>query len=68
MAQIGMLYNSSGEENDEDVRAISYLIEEVKSFLKSLPLFSNIMQWSKRLRGILAEYSLINIAIYLVYG
>ena len=68
MAQIGALHDSSGEDNGEDVIAISYLTEEVKSFLKSLPSFSSVMHWSKRLRGVLAEFSLINIVIYLVYG
>ena len=68
MAQIGAVCDSSGEENGEDVIAISYLTEEVKSFLKSLQLFSNVMQWSKKLSGVLAEFTLINIVIYLVYG
>ena len=68
MAQIGAVCDSSGEENGEDVIAISYLTEEVKSFLKSLPSFSNVTQWSKKLSGILAEFTLINIVIYLVYG
>ena len=68
MAQIGAVHDSSGEENGEDVIAISYLTEEVKSFLKSLPSFSNVTQWSKKLSGVLAEFTLINIVIYLVYG
>ena len=63
MAQIGALRDSSGEENSEDVTAISYLTKEVKSFLKSLPSFSSVTHWSKRLRGILAEFSLINIVM-----
>ena len=68
MAQIGAVRDSSGKENGEDVIAISYLTEEVKSFLKSLPSFSNVTQWSKKLSGILAEFTLISIIIYLVYG
>jgi len=65
MAQIGVLRDSSGKENGEDVIATSYLTEEVKSFLKSLTSFSSIVNWSKRLRGVLAKFSLINIVIYL---
>ena len=64
MAQIGAVRDSSGE----DVIAILYLTEEVKSFLKSLPSFSKVTQWSKKLSGVLAEFTLINIVIYLVYG
>jgi len=33
-----------------------------------LPMFSSVTQWSKKLSGILAEFTLINIVIYLVYG
>jgi len=68
MAQIGAVHDSSGEENGEDMIAISYLTEEVKSFLKSLPTFSSVTQWSKKLSGVLAEFTLINIVIYLMYG
>ena len=68
MAQIGALRDSSGEDSGEDMTAISYLTEEVKSFLKSLPSISSVTHWSKRLKGVLAELSLINTIIYLVYG
>jgi len=68
MAQIGAVCIPSEEDNAEDVIAILYLTEEVRSFLKCLPSYSSVADWGMKLNGILAEFTLINIAIYFVYG
>ena len=44
------------------------MTEEVRSFLKSLPSFSGVAEWGKNLSGVLVEFPLINIVIYLSYG
>ena len=68
MAQIGVVRIPSEEDNAEDVIAISYLAEEVRLLLKSLPSFSSVADWGKKFSGVLAEFTLINIVIHLVYG
>jgi len=47
---------------------ISYITEEIKQVLHKLPAFSDVAQWSKRIGGILNDFTLINVIVFLVYG
>jgi len=48
--------------------SISYITEEVKQVLHRLPAFTDVVQWGKQIGGVLNEFTLINITVYLVYG
>ena len=66
MAPIGAIQKQhSGE---EEAFSISYLTPEVKEVLRSLPSFSNVTNWSKKLDGVLVDYTFMNLLMYLVYG
>ena len=66
MAQIGAIQKQhSGE---EEAFSISYLTPEVKEVLRSLPSFSNVTDWNKKLDGVLVDYIFMNLLVYLVYG
>ena len=47
---------------------ISYLTKEVKEIFNSLPPFASITQWTKTLKGVLMDFTFMNLLIYLVYG
>ena len=66
MAQIGAIRKQCSDE--EDSFSISYLTPEVKEVLRSLPSFSSVTEWSKKLAGVLTDYTFMNLLVYLVYG
>jgi len=47
MAHIGAIWKQCFDE--EDSFSISYLTPEIKEVLRSLPLFSSVTEWSKKL-------------------
>jgi len=66
MARIGAL--QGGDCESDDITTISYLTEETKRVLRSLPYFATVTHWKKKLSGVLTEFTLMNLVIYLVYG
>ena len=66
MACIGAL--QCGNPESDDITTISYLTEETKCVLRSLPSFVSVTWWEKKLSGILMEFTLMNLVVYLVYG
>ena len=66
MARIGAL--QCGNPESDDITTISYLTEETKCVLRSLPSFASVTWWEKKLSGILMEFTLMNLVVYLVYG
>ena len=62
MAQIGEVSNTSND-NTTPV-TISYLTEEVKRILGWLPPFLRVTQWTKTLKGVLADFTFMNLLIY----
>ena len=66
MARIGAL--QCGNPESDDITTISYLTEETKSVLRSLPSFTSVTHWEKKLSGVLLEFTLMNLVVYLVYG
>ena len=71
MARIGATHKPSDNCDDDDVEAslaISYIIDGVKRVLKALPNFSSVVEWDKRLKDVLKDFTFMNLLIYLVYG
>ena len=54
MAQIGAIQKQCSDEEDSFI--ISYLTKK-----SSLPLFSSVTEWSKKLGGILTDYTFMNL-------
>ena len=71
MARIGATHKPSDNCNDDDGEAnlaISYITDSVKRVLKALPSFSSVVEWDKRLKDVLKNFTFMNLLIYLVYG
>ena len=71
MAKIGATHKPSDDYRDDDCEAslaISYITEDVKHVLKGLPRFAGVVEWGKRLNGVLKDFTFMNLLIYLVYG
>ena len=67
MARTGALQYESDARSD-DIRTISYLDEDTKRVIRSLPAFASVTRWDKKLAGVLMEFTFMNLLIYLVYG
>ena len=67
MARIGATRDSSLDEETE-FTGISYITDEVRTVLRSLPSFSSVREWDKKLQGVLKDFTFMNLLIYLVYG
>ena len=67
MARIGATRDDLLDE-DVDFTGISYITDEVRSALRSLPAFSSVKEWNKKLNGVLKDFTFMNLLIYLVYG
>ena len=70
MARIGAIKQSTDDGTNDDPTpvALSYLTDEVKRILNLLPPFSSVTRWTKTLKGILNDFTFMNLLIYLVYG
>ena len=67
MARIGALQPKSDVRFD-DIGTISYLTEDIKCDLCSLPSFTSVTEWGKKLAGVLINFTFMNLLLYLVYG
>lgn len=69
MVKIGATRKPVCDDDDsEAILSISYLTEDVKRILNDLPAFSSVVQWGKQLKGVLSDFTFMNLLIYLVYG
>ena len=69
MAKIGATRKPVCDDDDsEALLSISYLTKDVKRVLNDLPAFSSVVQWGKQLKGVLNDFTFMNLLIYLVYG
>ena len=66
MAKMGLV--RLDEDDDGDVPALTYVTDEVKELLRSLPKFDAVDLWSKTVRGVLTDFTFMNLLVYLVYG
>ena len=64
MARIGAIKKRAEREEEGDEITITYLTEEVKGVLRALPPFSNVVDWSKSLGGILKDFTFMNLLVY----
>lgn len=67
MARLGCAVAQCAD-SDFDLPSLSYLTDEAKEKLKSLPKFSDVDLWTKTTRGCLADFTFMNLLVYLVYG
>ena len=67
MARIGAIQEDEGGDSNNS-GAISYHTDEAKQDILELPSFSSITNWTKKLAGILLEFTFMNWLTYLVYG
>ena len=56
------------DDDSEALLSISYLTKDVKRVFNDLPAFSSVVQWGKQLKGVLNDFTFMNLLIYLVYG
>ena len=64
MARIGAIQKHHSREEDIN---FSYLTPDIKDVLRSLPPFSIISEWGKKLDS-LKDFTFMNLLVYLVYG
>ena len=67
MAWIGAIRDESLDE-ESNFCEISYITSEVRDILRGLPEFLRVKEWSKKLKGVLKDFTFMNLLIYLVYG
>ena len=67
MAKIRAMHKPSNDYSDDDDceanLAISYITEDVKRVLKGLPRFASVVEWGKRLNGVLKNFTFMNLDI-----
>ena len=69
MARIGAIKDEVIDgDMGEDITEISYITDEVKHALRKLPPFKSVTDWQKDMRGVLMDFTFMNLLIYLVYG
>ena len=67
MARIGAIQKHRFKEEDINIYDISYLTQDIKDVLRSLPPFSSISEWGEKLDS-LKDFTFMNLLVYLVYG
>ena len=69
MARIGAVRDISLDDTTEsNCIEISYITDSVRTVLQQLPPFSCVTEWKKELKGVLNDFTFMNLLIYLVYG
>ena len=69
MAKISAVHDkSSNDDAVSDFTGINYITDELKNVLKQLPSFENVTEWKKELKGVLKDFTFMNLLVYLVYG
>ena len=66
MAQLRCVHRDKVD-GDED-SGLPYVMDEVKEKLRGLPTFSSMDNWTKTLEGVVADFTLMNLLIYRVFG
>ena len=67
MAQLGCVHWDEVDGKDS-VSGLAYVTHEVKEKLRGLPSLSSVDSWTKTLKGVIADFTFMNLLIYLVYG
>lgn len=67
MAEFGCIRRTD-ETATPDLTGLTYLAKDVRTKLQHLPGFSTVTDWSKNRRGVLVEFTFMNLLLYLVYG
>ena len=71
MSHLGVLCkttsDSDGEDETGDIQ-LTYVTDNVREKLKCLPKFADVQTWSKTIRGMLKDFTFMNLLVYLVCG
>ena len=62
MAHIGAIHGQRSSEGD-DITSVTYINKETRSVLKALLSFTSVREWSKVLRGILKDFTFMNLLV-----
>ena len=71
MCRLGCVRVSGAEEDvveDCAVTGLPNVTEAVKAKLLTLPPFSAVDVWEKTIRGVITDFTFMNLLVYLVYG
>ena len=68
MAQLGCVHRDTEVDGGEDFLSLTYVTHEVKEKLRTLPSFSSVDSWTKTLEGVIADFTFMNLLIYLACG
>ena len=60
MAWIGATRDDSLDD-EGDFSGVSYITNEVREVLHRLPAFSSVKEWSKKLKGVLKNFTFMNL-------
>ena len=66
MAQLGCVHWDEVDGKDS-VSGLAYVTHEVKEKLRGLPSLSSVDTWTKTLEGVIADFTFMNLLIYLVW-
>ena len=67
MAEFGCIRRPD-DTSTPDLAGLTYLTEDIRTKLQRLPGFSTVTDWSKNRRGVLADFTFMNLLLYLVCG
>ena len=67
MAELGCVHRPD-EAKSADLSGLTYLTDHVRTKLQSLPGFSTVTDWAKQRRGVLVDFTFMNLLLYLVRG
>ena len=70
MCRLGCVRVAGAEEDvvdDCDVPGLPHVTEAVKAKLLTLPPFSAVDVWKKTIRGVITDFTFMNLLVYLVY-
>ena len=56
------------EATSPDLSGLTYVTDNVRTKLQCLPGFSTVTDWSKHRRGVLVDFTFMNLLLYLVCG
>ena len=68
MAQLGCVHRDAADGEDSVLGLLTFVTHKVKEEFRGLPSFSSVDSWTKTLEGVIADFTFMNLLLYLVYG
>ena len=67
MTELGCIHRLN-EITGADLSGLTYLTEDVRTKLQFLPVFTTMTDWAKQRHGVLVDFTVMNLFLYLVCG